>query len=135
MLFDFIDLPRPLEKQAKDFLDKASQKTQSSQDSIIILLDFHKQRVRRKDLAANRTLKNYHRAAKLFYEMINLTTLNWKTISKGLPRVKNSSAMAEVGMRACYCSNSEQFREWCADYLEHIWHHSRPFDTKKLVEV
>ena len=46
-------------------------------------------RVRRKELAAG-TLKNYYRAAKLFCEMNDLT-LNWKRISKGLPRAKNSS--------------------------------------------
>jgi hypothetical protein len=51
-------------------------------------LDFQKERVRRRELAAG-TLKNY-RAAKLFCEMNDLI-LNWKKISKGLPRAKNSS--------------------------------------------
>jgi hypothetical protein len=46
-------------------------------------------RVRRKELVAG-ILKNYYRAAKLFCEMNDLT-LNWKRISKGLPRAKNSS--------------------------------------------
>jgi hypothetical protein len=55
----------------------------------MIFLDSHKERVRGKELAAG-TLKNYYRAAKLFCEMNDLT-LNWKRISKGLPRVKNSS--------------------------------------------
>jgi hypothetical protein len=54
----------------------------------MIFLDFHKERVRSKELAAG-TLKNYYRAAKLFCEMNDLT-LNWKRISKGLPRAKNS---------------------------------------------
>jgi hypothetical protein len=35
-------------------------------------------------------LKNYYKAAKLFCEMNDLT-LNWKRISKGLPKAKNSS--------------------------------------------
>jgi hypothetical protein len=48
----------------------------------MIFLDFHKQRVKRKELAAG-TLKNYYRAAKLFCEMNDLTALNWKRISKG----------------------------------------------------
>ena len=52
-------------------------------------LDYHKERGRCKELAAG-TLKNYHRAAKLFCEMNDLT-INWKQISKGLPRAKNSS--------------------------------------------
>ena len=41
--------------------------------------------VRKKELAAG-TLKNYYRAAKLSCEMND-----WKRISKGLPKVKNSS--------------------------------------------
>ena len=32
------------------------------------------------------------RAARLFCEMNDLTTINWKRISKGLPRIKNSSS-------------------------------------------
>jgi predicted transcriptional regulator len=46
-----------------------------------------------------------------------------------------STARGEVDMGSCFCSNSEQFHEWCADYFEHIWQKSRPYDTKKLVEV
>jgi len=80
-----------LEEQASDFLEKAGKNVQWAQDSIIVFLDFHMQRVRRKELAAG-TLKNYYRAAKLFCEMNDLTTINWKRISRGLPRVKNSSS-------------------------------------------
>jgi hypothetical protein len=90
MLFDFLGLIGSLEEQANDFLNKARQNIQWSQDSIMKFLNFHKQRVRRKELAAG-TLRNYYRAAKLFCEMNDLT-LNWKWISKGLPRVKNSSS-------------------------------------------
>jgi hypothetical protein len=90
MLFDFLGLPGSLEAQAQEFSKKAREDTQWCQDSIIVFLDFHKQRVRHKEIAAG-TLKNYYRAAKLFCEMNDLTTVNWKRISKGLPRVKNSS--------------------------------------------
>jgi hypothetical protein len=55
-------------------------------------LDYHKEGIRRKELATG-TLKNYYRAAKLFCEMNDLT-LNWKRISKGLPRAKNSNDRA-----------------------------------------
>jgi hypothetical protein len=89
MLFDFLNLHGSLEEQANEFLNKTRQNIQWSQDSIMKFLDFHKERVRRKELAAG-TLKNYYRAAKLLCEMNDLT-LNWKRISKGLPRVKNSS--------------------------------------------
>jgi hypothetical protein len=90
MLFDYLKLQGPLEVQAKHFLDNIRQKgILWAQDSIMIFLDFHKERVRKKELAAG-TVKNYYRAAKLFCEMNDLT-INWKRISKGLPRAKNSS--------------------------------------------
>ena len=90
MLFDYLRLQGSLEEQAKHFLDNTRQKgILWAQDSIMIFLDFHKERVRKKELAAG-TLKNYYRAVKLFCEMNDLT-LNWKRISKGLPRAKNSS--------------------------------------------
>ncbi|HEY9387303.1 MAG TPA: hypothetical protein VIP70_09695 [Nitrososphaeraceae archaeon] len=90
MLFDFLHLSGSLEDQAMEFLDKVKQNSaQWPQHSIMAFLDFHKERVRRKELAAG-TLKNYYRAAKLFCEMNDLM-LNWKRISKGLPRTKNSS--------------------------------------------
>jgi hypothetical protein len=90
MLFDYLKLEGSSEQQAKQFLDNAREKSiQWAQDSIMMFLDFHKERVRRKELAAG-TLKYYYRAAKLFCEMNDLT-VNWKRISKGLPRAKNSS--------------------------------------------
>jgi hypothetical protein len=91
MLFDFMELPGSLEEQAAEFLKRARQDIQSCQDSIIGFLDFHNQRVRRKELAAG-TLKNYYRAAKVFCDMNDLTTINWRRISKGLPKVKNYSS-------------------------------------------
>jgi hypothetical protein len=85
-LFDFLNLSGSLEEQANEFLNKARQNIQWAQNSMMKFLDLHKERVRRKELAAG-TLKNYYRAAKLFCEMNDLT-LNWKRISKGLPRAK-----------------------------------------------
>ena len=73
MLFDHLKLQGSLEEQARQFVDNTMQKgIQWAQDTIIIFLDFHKERVRKKELAAG-TLKNYYRAAKLFCEMNDLT--------------------------------------------------------------
>jgi hypothetical protein len=83
MLFDYLKLQGSLGEQAKHFLDNARQQgIQWAQDNIMIFLDFHKERVRKKELGAG-TLKNYYRAAKLFCEMNDLT-INWRRISKGL---------------------------------------------------
>jgi hypothetical protein len=71
MLFDYLKLPGSLEEQAIEFLNntkKYENGAQYAQHSIMLFLDFHKERVRRKELAAG-TLKNYYRAAKLFCEM------------------------------------------------------------------
>jgi hypothetical protein len=147
MLFDFLGLPGSLEEQATEFLEKARQNIQWAQDSIMIFLDFHKQRVRRKELAAG-TLKNYYRAAKLFCEMNDLTTLNWKRISRGLPTVKNSSSdraptleeirkLAEYPDRRIkpivYAMASGGFRLGAWDYLR--WKHVSPITNEKKGEV
>jgi hypothetical protein len=54
MLFDNLKLSGPLEEQSKEFLDKTRQNgVQWAQDSIMIFLDYHKERVRRKELVDN----------------------------------------------------------------------------------
>ena len=61
MLFDYLKLSGSLEEQAREFLDQVRHNNvQWGQDRIMIFLDFHKERVRRKELAAG-TLKNYYR--------------------------------------------------------------------------
>jgi integrase len=142
MLFDFLNLHGSLEEQANEFLNKARQNIQWAQDSMMKFLDFHKERVRREELAAG-TLKNYYRAAKLFCEMNDLT-LNWKRISKGLPRAKNSSndraptieeirKLIEYPDRRIkpivYAMASGGFRLGAWDYLR--WKHVSPMTNEK----
>jgi integrase len=92
MFFNFLVLHGTIEEQAQFFLDKAQNNggVQWTQDNIINFINHHKQRVLRKELAAG-TLNNYFMAVKLFCEMNDLTTLNWKRISRGLPRAKASA--------------------------------------------
>jgi hypothetical protein len=72
MLFDYLKLHGSLEEQAREFLDQVRHNNvQWAQNRIMIFLAFHKERVRRKELAAG-TVKNYYRAAKLFCEMNDL---------------------------------------------------------------
>ncbi|HZB73179.1 MAG TPA: hypothetical protein VE378_00405 [Nitrososphaeraceae archaeon] len=61
-------------KNNPEFLNRAKRNdgTQWAQHSLKASLDFHKERVMCKELAAG-TLKNYYRAAKLFCEMNDLT--------------------------------------------------------------
>ena len=90
VFFDFIGLAGTLREQAVEFLNRLKLDMNTEQDNVIRFLDFHKERVRRKELAAG-TVKNYYRAVKLFCEMNDLS-LNWKKISRGLLRVKKSSS-------------------------------------------
>ena len=46
-----------------------------------------------------------------------------------------STAKGEVDTSSCFCSNSEQFHEWCSDYFDYMWQQSRPYDSKMLTEV
>ena len=64
LFFDFIGIGT-LNKQATDFLKRSKVDINTEQDNLIRFLDFHKERVRRKELAAG-TVKNYYRAVKLF---------------------------------------------------------------------
>jgi hypothetical protein len=61
MLFDHLKISALLAEQAKEFLNKTREMVfHWAQCSIIRFLDFHKERVRCKELAAG-TLKNYYR--------------------------------------------------------------------------
>ena len=84
LFFDFKGL------RGIEFLKCLKEDINSEQDNVLRFLEFHKERVRRKELAAG-TVKNYYRALKLFCEMNDVVALNWKKISRGLPRVKKSS--------------------------------------------
>jgi hypothetical protein len=144
LFFDYLGLPGSLEEQATELLERARTSPQWCQDSIIAFLDFHKRRVGRKELAAG-TLQNYYRAAKLFCEMNDLTTINWKRISKGLPRVKNFSSidraptleeirkLVEYPDRRIkpivYAMASGGFRLGAWDYLR--WKHVSPVTNEK----
>lgn len=46
-----------------------------------------------------------------------------------------SGAKSEVDVGSCFYSKNEQFHEWCTDYFDYMWRQSRPFESKKLVEV
>jgi hypothetical protein len=91
LLFDYLKiLPAgDLEERAQAFLDKAKENPQWTQDSITYLLVFHKERVNNRKLAPG-TLKNFCLAIKLFCDMHDLTTLNWKRIKRVLPKSKSS---------------------------------------------
>ncbi|MFZ0893662.1 MAG: hypothetical protein WAZ77_04085, partial [Candidatus Nitrosopolaris sp.] len=89
MFLDFVNIQGTLEEQAKQFVIQAREEQKWAQDNIMRFLEFHKERVRRKEIAPG-TVINYYRATKLFCEMNDLA-ITWKKIARGLPKPKNSA--------------------------------------------
>jgi hypothetical protein len=82
--FDHVGLTGDsLEAQGQAFLDKTRENPQWAQEKIIDFIHFHKQRVLRKEIAAG-TLINFFLSIKLFCEMNDITTINWKRLSRAL---------------------------------------------------
>jgi len=61
------------------------------QEKIIDFKHFHKQRVQREELAAG-TLTNFFLSIKLFCKMNHITAINWKRLSRALPRAMSYSS-------------------------------------------
>jgi hypothetical protein len=68
LFFDFIGIRGDLDKQGQQFLEDFRKDVGRKQKNLMRFLGYHKERVRRKELAAG-TLKNYYRSAKLFCYM------------------------------------------------------------------
>jgi hypothetical protein len=96
LFFDFLGLKGTLNEQAIELLTRLIKDIDYQQDLFVRFLEFHLGRVRRKELAAG-TVKNYYRAFKLFCEM-NDVTLNWKKVSRGIPKSKKSSNDRAIGV-------------------------------------
>jgi len=96
LFFDYLNLlpggKNNLEEQAKAFLAQAKGNQQWVEENILLFLDFHKQRADRKEIAPG-TVKNFYRPIKTFYDTHAdvLPSINWKRISRALPRAKTSS--------------------------------------------
>lgn len=89
MLFDFLALSEPLEKQALEFVKRARADSRWAYDSFIRFISYQKQRVAEGEIAES-TISNYYKAAKLFCEMNDLT-LNWKKIARGIPQGRHAA--------------------------------------------
>jgi hypothetical protein len=149
LLFDYLKIPAggDLEERAQAFLDKAKGDPQWAQDSITYFLVFHKDRVNNREIAPG-TLKNFCLAIKLFCEMHDLTSLNWKRITRVLPKSKCASddrapTLEEIRKLVEYpdrrikplvytmCSSGIRVGAW--DYLR--WKHVTPITDKKTGEL
>jgi hypothetical protein len=84
VLLDYLKIPGSLEEQAEQFFAKAVDDPQWCERSLMAFIDYEKKRATKGEISEG-TIPNYYRATKLFCEM-NDIKLNWKKISRGLPR-------------------------------------------------
>lgn len=89
VFMEYCGLVGSIEKQAKDLFHRAKDNNSWIQNMLIKFIESQKQRVDREEIKES-TIRNYYKAAKLFFEM-NDIILNWKKITRGLPRASQSA--------------------------------------------
>ena len=92
VFLDFLDTGGiSLDEQALQLLGKASEDARWFEDKFMDFIDFQQGRVRKGEISES-TIRNYYKATKLFCEMNDVSTsINWKRISRGLPRGKQAA--------------------------------------------
>jgi integrase len=89
MVFNFLNLEGAIREQAREFVINARKNSQWVNDGLMQFFSFQLQRVARGEISKN-TIPNYYKAIKLFCEMNDLL-LNWKKISRVLPKRRNAA--------------------------------------------
>jgi hypothetical protein len=85
------DLDKPLDERVYLLFQESVAKTKWLETKIIRFVEYQKQRVERKEIAAG-TLKNYVKVIKLFCQMNEIENLVlWKKIKIGMPKVKEQA--------------------------------------------
>jgi integrase len=69
---------------------KQQNSPQWAQDCLIQFISYERQRIAKRELSAG-TLSNYYYAIKLFYEMSDIVSINWRRIAKGLPKARTAA--------------------------------------------
>ena len=89
VFLDFLKIEGNLDTQAKKFVSKAKEDPNWVQEGLMRFIMFQIERAKSGEIAES-TIKNYYKATKLFCEM-NDFTLNWKKISRGIPRGREAA--------------------------------------------
>jgi len=90
VFLNFIDIEGTnLQERIYNFYHKAKSNSQWLQDSLINFITFQKERVLKGEIVES-TIPNYYKAVKVFCDM-NDIIINWKLITKGMPRGKHAA--------------------------------------------
>jgi site-specific recombinase XerC len=89
VFMDYCSLDGCIEHQAKELFLRAKDNNIWLQSMLIKFIEVQKQRVKQGEILES-TIRNYYKATKLFCEM-NDIVLNWKKITKGLPRGREAA--------------------------------------------
>jgi len=90
MFLDYLGLQGQLNEQAKQFHQRAKEDLEWVEEVFMDFICFQLDRVKRGEITES-TIKNYYKATKLFCEMNDLSSINWKRIRKGLPNGRQAS--------------------------------------------
>ena len=139
VFLDFLKLEGSINEQAKQLLVITKTNSQWTEEKFMEFVSFQLQRVSRGEITES-TIKNYYRPTKLFCEMNGCAQLiNWKMISRGLPRARQAAndrapAMEEIRKLIeypdrrikliVYTMASSGIRVGAWDYL--CWKHVKP---------
>ena len=89
IFLDHIILNGTFEQKARQFFEKARYNPNWAQDNLMRFIAFQNQRAMKGEISET-TIANYYKATKLFCEMNDLV-LNWKKITRGLPRGRRAA--------------------------------------------
>jgi len=90
MFLDYLSLHGELNEQAKQFYQRAREDLEWVEEGLMDFISFQLDRVKRKEITES-TIRNYYKATKLFCEMNDLSSINWKRIRKGFPNGRQAS--------------------------------------------
>jgi hypothetical protein len=142
MFLDFIELNGTINEQARQLLAQTKDSPSLTEERFIEFVESQIERSRRGEIAES-TISNYYKAAKLFCEMNDVSTINWKKIRRGIPRGRQASndraptteeiqKLVEYPDRRIkpimYTMLSSGVRLGAWDYLQ--WEHVKPLINK-----